>query len=49
MRLFDLVLAILVVLALVLIARKEFPHYAGRTYGAPPAPAASPVLPPPTP
>ena len=40
MRLFDLVLAILVLLAIVFIARREFPGYAGRSY-APVAPVAA--------
>ena len=43
MRLFDLVLAILVLLAIVFVARREFPGYAERSY-APVAPvAASPA------
>jgi hypothetical protein len=46
-RLFDLMLAILVLIALVLIARREFPGYGDRTF-APPATEA-PAAPSPSP
>jgi hypothetical protein len=46
-RLFDLMLAVLVLIALVLIARREFPGYDGRTF-SPPA-AEVPAAPSPSP